>query len=47
MLADVGPVEVVVPRDRDGSFEPRIARKHLTGVAEMVILLAEKGLTTG
>ena len=40
MLTDVGPVEIVVPRDRDGSFEPKIVKKRLTGVDEMVISLA-------
>jgi putative transposase len=47
---DVGPVEITVPRDRGGSFEPKIvAKRHkrLTGVDEMVISLAAKGLTTG
>ena len=50
MLADIGPVQLEVPRDRDGSFEPRIVakrQKRLTGVDEMVISLAAKGLTTG
>jgi putative transposase len=50
VLTDVGPVEVTVPRDRDGSFEPKIVakrQKRLTGVDEMVISLAAKGLTTG
>jgi putative transposase len=50
VLTDVGPVQVGVPRDRDGSFEPRIVakrQKRLTGVDEMVISLAAKGLTTG
>ncbi|CAL9665989.1 hypothetical protein SUDANB15_07202 [Streptomyces sp. enrichment culture] len=50
MLTDVGPVEITVPRDRDGSFEPKIVKKRqkrLTGVDEMVISLAAKGLTTG
>ncbi|MFM9630194.1 MULTISPECIES: IS256 family transposase [Streptomyces] len=50
VLTDVGPVEIVVPRDRDGSFEPKIVKKRqkrLTGVDEMVISLAAKGLTTG
>ena len=47
MLTDVGPVEIVVPRDRDGSFEPKIVKKRLTGVDEMVISLAAEGLTTG
>ncbi|GAA2641013.1 IS256 family transposase [Streptomyces axinellae] len=50
VLTDVGPVETAVPRDRDGSFEPKIVKKRqkrLTGVDEMVISLAAKGLTTG
>jgi putative transposase len=50
VITDVGPVEITVPRDRDGSFEPKIVRKRqrrLTGVDEMVISLAAKGLTTG
>ena len=49
VLTDVGPVEIAVPRDRDGSFEPKIVKKRqkrLTGVDEMVISLAAKGLTT-
>lgn len=49
VLTEVGPVEIAVPRDRDGSFEPKIVKKRqrrLTGVDEMVISLA-KGLTTG
>lgn len=50
VLTDVGPVEITVPRDRDGSFEPKIVakrQKRPTGVDEMVISLAAKGLTTG
>ena len=50
VLTDVGPVGIAVPRDREGSFEPRIVKKRqkrLTGVDEMVISLAAKGLTTG
>ncbi|MFJ6070872.1 transposase, partial [Streptomyces sp. NPDC093065] len=50
VLTDVGPVEITVPRDRDGSFEPKIVKKRqkrLTGIDEMVISLAAKGLTTG
>lgn len=37
VLTDVGPVEVKVPRDVEGSFEPQIVRKRqrrLTGVDE-------------
>ncbi|MCX4571878.1 IS256 family transposase [Streptomyces sp. NBC_01571] len=50
VLTDVGPVEITVLRDRDGSFEPKIVKKRqkrLSGVDEMVISLAAKGLTTG
>jgi len=50
VIADIGPVEVAVPRDRDGSFEPKIVRKRqrrLSGVDSMVISLSAKGLTTG
>src|SRR5690349_20866812 len=50
VLTEVGLVGVSVPRDRAGSFEPRIVRKRqrrLTGVEDMVISLSAKGLTTG
>jgi putative transposase len=50
VITDVGPVSIEVPRDRDGSFEPAIVRKHqrrLGGVDEMVLSLSAKGLTTG
>jgi len=50
VLTEVGPVELVVPRDRDGTFEPQIVKKRqrrLTGVEDMVISLSAKGLTTG
>jgi putative transposase len=50
VLTDVGPVEVKVPRDTAGTFEPQIVRKRqrrLTGVDEMVLSLSAKGLTTG
>ncbi|MEZ0075890.1 hypothetical protein ABH927_005266 [Planotetraspora sp. GP83] len=50
VITDVGPVEISVARDRDASFEPKIVAKRqrrLSGVDEMVISLAAKGLTTG
>ncbi|MGW3957805.1 IS256 family transposase [Streptomyces sp. NPDC004752] len=50
VLTDVGPVEITVPRDRDGSFEPQIVRKRQrrpTGVDEMVLSLSARGLTHG
>jgi hypothetical protein len=49
VLTEVGPVEVDVPRDRDGSFEPKIMAKRqrrLSGIDELVISLSAKGLTT-
>ncbi len=45
-----GPVEIEVPRDRAGTFEPQIVRKRqrrLNGVDEVVLSLYAKGLTTG
>ncbi|MGV4301647.1 IS256 family transposase [Trueperella pyogenes] len=51
VLSDgVGKVEVEVPRDRDGSFEPVIVKKRqrrLNSVDEVVLSLYAKGLTTG
>lgn len=50
VLTEVGEVELDVPRDREGSFEPKIVRKRqrrMSGVDELVISLAAKGLTTG
>ena len=46
----VGPVTIEVPRDRDGSFEPVIVRKHqrrLGQVDEIILSLTARGLTTG
>ncbi|GAA2563879.1 hypothetical protein GCM10010398_60800 [Streptomyces fimbriatus] len=50
VLTDVGPVEIKVPRDLTGTFEPRIVEKRqrrLTGIDEMVLSLSAKGLTHG
>jgi putative transposase len=51
VLSDsTGHVEIDVPRDRAGTFEPQIVRKRqrrLTGVDEIVLSLYAKGLTTG
>ncbi len=50
VITEVGPVEIDVPRDRDGSFEPKTVRKRqrrLEGVDAMVLSLFAKGLTTG
>jgi len=45
-----GQVQIEVPRDRAGTFEPQIVRKRqrrLNGVDEIVLSLYAKGLTTG
>lgn len=45
-----GEVDISVPRDREGSFEPQIVKKRqrrLTEVDEVVLSLYAKGLTTG
>ncbi len=45
-----GEVEVRVPRDREGSFEPVVVKKRqrrLGSVDEIVLSLYAKGLTTG
>ena len=43
-------MDIEVPRDRDGTFEPAIVRKRqrrLDGVDGIVVSLSARGLTTG
>jgi putative transposase len=50
VLTDIGPVELDVPRDRAGEFEPVIVpkrKRRLSGVDTMVCSLSAKGLTHG
>jgi transposase-like protein len=50
VITEIGPVEIDVPRDRDGTFEPLTVRKgqrRLEGVDSVEISLTAKGLTTG
>jgi putative transposase len=50
VLTEIGAVEIEVPRDREGSFEPQLVKKRqrrLTGVDEMVLSLSARGLTHG
>src|SRR3954454_24235596 len=50
VLTAVGPVEIDVPRDRDGTFDPVIVRKRqrrLDGIDQIVLSLSARGLTTG
>ncbi|PWJ26551.1 transposase-like protein [Branchiibius hedensis] len=47
---EIGDVQIQVPRDRAGTFEPQIVPKHqrrLAGFDEAVISLYAKGMTTG
>jgi transposase-like protein len=49
LLTDVGAVDLAVPRDRAGSFEPQIVRKgqtRLKGFNERIIALYARGMTT-
>ena len=50
VLTEIGPVDIEVPRGRDGSFEPIIVPKRqrrLDGVDQIVLSLTARGLTTG
>ena len=45
---EVGPIEVEVPRDRDGAFTPRLVpagKRRLGGLDEMIISLYAGGMT--
>jgi transposase-like protein len=47
---EIGPVEIEVPRDRGGTFEPVVVRKRqrrLGGIDQIVLSLTARGLTTG
>jgi transposase-like protein len=46
VTTEIGPLELDVPRDRDGSFEPQLVRKRqrrLSGVDDMVCSLVAGG----
>jgi transposase-like protein len=48
VLTDDGPVAIEVPRDREGTFEPRLIGKHerrFTGFDEKVIARYARGMT--
>jgi putative transposase len=49
LLTEVGAVDLQVPRDRAGSFDPRIVRKgqsRLEGFNDRIIALYARGMTT-
>jgi putative transposase len=48
VLTDIGPVDITVPRDRNGTFDPAIVPKRqrrLDGLNDAVISLYARGLT--
>jgi transposase-like protein len=48
VLTDDGPLPIEIPRDRDGSFEPRLIGKHerrFTGFDDKILALYARGLT--
>ena len=50
VTTDIGDVELAVPRDRAGTFDPATVPKHqrrLEGLSANVISLYAKGMTTG
>ena len=49
VLTDIGAVDLAVPRDRNGTFEPQIVREgqtRLNGFNERIIALYAQGMTT-
>src|SRR5687768_9494117 len=48
VLTDDGPVDIEVPRDRDGSYEPLIVGKHerrFTGFDQKIVAMYARGMT--
>ncbi len=48
LKSEQGEVEIAVPRDRQGNFEPQLVRKHQTrwdGLDEKIIALYSRGMT--
>src|SRR5499427_10437353 len=48
VLTDDGPVAIEVPRDREGTFEPRLIGKHerrFTGFDDKILALYARGMT--
>lgn len=47
--SEYGEVDIQVPRDRDGEFEPAIVKKHqsnVTGIEDQILALYAKGVST-
>jgi putative transposase len=49
LTSEFGELEITVPRDRDGEFEPQVVKKHqsnVTGIEDQIIALYAKGVST-
>lgn len=49
VTSEFGELEIAVPRDRDGDFEPHVVKKHqsnVTGIEDQIIALYAKGVST-
>ena len=49
LKTELGPVEINIPRDRNGEFEPKIIPKHqrsVNGIEEKILGLYATGMTT-
>ncbi|MGN7472444.1 IS256 family transposase, partial [Brevibacillus sp. SAFN-007a] len=47
--SEYGDVDIQVPRDREGDFEPTIVKKHqsnVTGIEDQILALYAKGVST-
>lgn len=47
--SEYGQIDLAVPRDREGEFEPEIVKKHqknVTGIEEQILALYTKGVST-
>ena len=48
MLTEDGPLPIAVPRDREGTFDPRLIPKHerrFTGFDDKILALYARGMT--
>jgi putative transposase len=49
ITSEFGELEIAVPRDREGEFEPQVVKKHqsnVTGIEDQIIALYAKGVST-
>ncbi|SIR16990.1 Transposase, Mutator family [Paenibacillus macquariensis] len=49
IISEYGEKEIVIPRDREGEFEPLVVKKHqtnVTGIEDQIVALYAKGIST-